>query len=144
MYCQNCGEKLPDNAEFCPICGAPKVEMFQAQETPLIEKQIMADRARPSVEGRIFSGYSEEQKQYLLVQGIANGVYAVAGLIGLLIAATTQISYDAKILEMLLHSVEIMFVAAIIYFALIRYGVNIYSKKVKRRNISSEKRRRYG
>jgi predicted amidophosphoribosyltransferase len=24
MYCKNCGRELPDDANYCPSCGAPQ------------------------------------------------------------------------------------------------------------------------
>ena len=30
MFCVNCGNRLPDNAAFCPTCGAPRAGSAQA------------------------------------------------------------------------------------------------------------------
>jgi uncharacterized membrane protein YvbJ len=33
VYCHNCGEKLPENALFCPKCGTKTVQGMQASAT---------------------------------------------------------------------------------------------------------------
>jgi uncharacterized membrane protein YvbJ len=34
MHCTNCGTLMPDNARFCPQCGAPSARFNQAASPP--------------------------------------------------------------------------------------------------------------
>ena len=48
MYCYNCGNKLPDDANFCDNCGAKmEKEAVETEETPeiYIESEEVTDDA---------------------------------------------------------------------------------------------------
>ena len=38
MYCQNCGQKIPDDSRFCPLCGQSNTPP-QSQQTPQQDPQ---------------------------------------------------------------------------------------------------------
>ena len=52
-YCINCGQKLPDFANFCPICGQKQFpvteEEVQEEEKVIVEKQLVV-KETPTVE----------------------------------------------------------------------------------------------
>lgn len=47
MYCGNCGNKLPEDAKFCPKCGQ-KVEKREADAMPIAIGSTVAARIAPS------------------------------------------------------------------------------------------------
>ena len=46
MYCQMCGNKLPDGARACPVCGAQIQPMMQPQQQP-VQQQAMHQQTQP-------------------------------------------------------------------------------------------------
>lgn len=44
MYCQNCGEKIKDNAKFCSSCGTEAKPVSEKQE----ESSVMVEETKPS------------------------------------------------------------------------------------------------
>ena len=46
MYCQMCGNKLPDGARACPVCGAQIQPMMQPPQQP-VQQQAMHQQTQP-------------------------------------------------------------------------------------------------
>ena len=70
MFCPQCGNELPNGAKFCPKCGR-------------------------SVSGQ--SQYSEDQKRFLTLQYIGQGIWALLGVVSLLTAIMADIYYDSQV-----------------------------------------------
>ena len=62
MYCQNCGQQIPDGVAFCPHCGA-KQEQSDSQVSntaPIYQKSVESYNAASS------SGQKVDQTPYLI------------------------------------------------------------------------------
>lgn len=58
MYCKNCGNIIPDNANFCHVCGT-KVEIDNVFNTNLKEEFNEEIKDEPIVEEKINEGYQD-------------------------------------------------------------------------------------
>ena len=50
MYCMKCGAQIPDNAQFCPSCGAQTSAPAQAPVPPVMpQQQVQYQEPAPNV-----------------------------------------------------------------------------------------------
>lgn len=88
MYCESCGELIPDDSSFCEFCGSPVKEV--ADEAVNEQIHIKKEKSVKNVEGFKENGYGSDSKPkakirilpIILIAVIALGGYAAVKMLG--------------------------------------------------------------
>jgi len=90
MFCQNCGEKIDDEAKFCPSCGTPAVSA------------VNIDQAQPSVYP--MSGVSSNQNTNNTQENKMANTAFVLGIISLIAWLIPFIGLPVSIIGLILSN----------------------------------------
>lgn len=91
MFCKNCGASLPNDAQFCTVCGAKTVPPLQIAPTtgfvpgPTISPLPMPQYQAPPVYG--------QQKQVIVTDSSSPGAFVLGLLIPIIISIILYISW---------------------------------------------------
>lgn len=90
MYCQNCGEKLPDNAKFCQNCGASVNSSDDKTESATIDTGKILENGTDVIKSGAndfknkWSSWSSKKKLFSLIVCCCIGWIVVSSLMGAL------------------------------------------------------------
>lgn len=91
MFCKNCGASLPNDAQFCTVCGAKTVPPLQIAPTtgfvpgPTISPLPQSQYQTPHVYGN--------QKQVIVTDSSSPGAFVLGLLIPIIISVILYISW---------------------------------------------------
>ncbi len=100
MFCRHCGNELPENANFCPVCGNFNQETKQANETEK-KSEYFEDPAEIKLDD-IFENEKKELGGSILkfaILGLAFGATGLLSLLGLIFTIISKAkvgTYKAK------------------------------------------------
>ncbi len=96
MYCRNCGNELPEGANFCPACGTGNdVEVVaEAQATEPVEAVTDDTAFEDAISAEVYTPEVKEEDNTekdakagnILTFGILSVIFAEFGIVGLIMA----------------------------------------------------------
>ena len=84
IKCAKCGAEIPDNAKFCPACGAPREE---EKPQPKVQKPKSEMNPSKSIQEWIYSFFTEKNMFIMIPLGVL--IACIGGLIYLFSGSIT-------------------------------------------------------
>jgi hypothetical protein len=96
VYCQNCGEMIPEDAAFCPYCGTPNDAAGTQQPDPNPEPEFTVPDPIPENGFLPSDGPKEPKKNWILILAVVIIMLAAAAVGIFLIAPAVMKAASSK------------------------------------------------
>ncbi len=70
MFCKKCGTQIPDDAKFCPSCGADNSPVESTPETPVVEPTVVESTTPEVAAEPVVENKPEVPTKPILILGI--------------------------------------------------------------------------
>lgn len=90
MFCKNCGASLPNDAQFCTVCGTKTEPSVQMTPTGFVPGPNLAPPPMPQYQAPPVYG---QQKQVIVTDSSSPGAFVLGLLIPIIISIILYISW---------------------------------------------------
>lgn len=93
MFCKNCGASLPNDAQFCTVCGTKTEPSIQMTPPGFVPGQNLAPPPPPQYQAPPVYG---QQKQVIVTDSSSPGAFVLGLLIPIIISIILYISWHKE------------------------------------------------